>query len=62
MDGENGLARNHLSLFLGELATPRDTFVGGRPFTSVVVLVLGLYAHEGNECTDSADDFLHFIF
>ena len=26
----------------------------------VVVLVLGLYAHDGYECTDCADNFLHF--
>ena len=28
----------------------------------VVVLVLGVYAHDANECTDGADDFLHLFF
>lgn len=38
MDGEDSLTRNHLSLFLSELATPRDTLVGSSTITSVVVL------------------------
>ena len=38
MDGEDGLTCNHLSLLLGELATPRDSFVGGSAFPLVVVL------------------------
>lgn len=45
MDGEDSLTRNHLSLFLSELATPRDSFIGSSAFTSVVVLQIAGCLH-----------------